>query len=425
MTGPEPADRLCEHATAHGVPGAALGVLRAGVSTTAVFGVQDITTGDPVTPETRFAVGSLTKSTVATAIARLAAQKCLSLDDSVAGHVPELRSTPWAERATVRDLMANRSRLPLRESTEFPDLEGDEDGALSRYTAQLAGGEPTGAFWSYSNAGWCVLARVIETVTGRTWEDAMQAEVFDPLAMSQTTFTQRPAVEPRATGHTVTAEGPVPVERWTPRALAPAGTTLLSTVADMLRLATAHLEDPALARLRTVHSDVRVSSWLDRWCLGWARFDWAGGPVWGWDGLISGDRAILRLLPDRNGAVVLLANGSTGRAVYRSLFPELLETYFGVTMPALRLEPSADAAGALARFEGVYAWPDRRLEVTATGGALVLESAGTSVDARPLDECTFLVDADDPDNPTVTFGVFDESGRPGVLYDMLWGLPRV
>ena len=147
--------------------------------------------------------------------------------------------------------------------------------------------------------------------------------------------------------------------------------------------------------------------------------------MWGWDGLISGDRATLRLFPEHNGAVALLTNGSTGRAVYRSLFPELLETFFGVTMPALRLEPSADAAGDLVRFEGVYAWPDRRYEVTATGGTLVLESADTSVDARPLDECTFLVDAEDPDNPTVTFGAFDESGRPRVLYDMLWGLPRV
>jgi hypothetical protein len=34
-------------------------------------------------------------------------------------------------------------------------------------------------------------------------------------------------------------------------------------------------------------------------------------------------------------------------------------------------------------------------------------------------------DADNPDTPTVTFGAFDGSGRPGVIYDMLWGLPRV
>ena len=47
------------------------------------------------------------------------------------------------------------------------------------------------------------------------------------------------------------------------------------------------------------------------------------------------------------------------------------------------------------------------------------------VEALPLDERTFLVDPLDPDNPTVTFGEFDEAGRPGVLYEMLWGLPRL
>ena len=38
---------------------------------------------------------------------------------------------------------------------------------------------------------------------------------------------------------------------------------------------------------------------------------------------------------------------------------------------------------------------------------------------------TFLVDAGDPDPPTVTFGAFDDTGRPGIVYEMLWGLPRV
>jgi hypothetical protein len=47
------------------------------------------------------------------------------------------------------------------------------------------------------------------------------------------------------------------------------------------------------------------------------------------------------------------------------------------------------------------------------------------LEARPLDDRVFLVDPSDPDNPTVTFGEFDPSGRPRALYLMLWGLPRV
>jgi hypothetical protein len=54
-----------------------------------------------------------------------------------------------------------------------------------------------------------------------------------------------------------------------------------------------------------------------------------------------------------------------------------------------------------------------------------MNDEGDEAELRRLDERTFLVDPMDPDNPTVTFGVFDASGRPRVLYIMLWGLPRL
>jgi CubicO group peptidase (beta-lactamase class C family) len=95
------------------VPGAAIGVLRDGEMTTAYCGVADTATGEPVTSETRFAVGSLGKSMAATLVARVADAGSLSLDDPVAAHVPELRGADWARRATIRDLLANRSRVPL------------------------------------------------------------------------------------------------------------------------------------------------------------------------------------------------------------------------------------------------------------------------------------------------------------------------
>jgi hypothetical protein len=56
---------------------------------------------------------------------------------------------------------------------------------------------------------------------------------------------------------------------------------------------------------------------------------------------------------------------------------------------------------------------------------LLINSEEARTEALPLDERTFVVDAADPDNPAVTFGVFDAAGRPQVFYDMLWGLPRI
>jgi CubicO group peptidase (beta-lactamase class C family) len=421
------ADLLRDHASAHGVPGAAIGVLRDGVETFAWYGIANTRTGAPVTAESRFGVGSLTKSMVATVVARLAAAGRLSLDDPVVAHVPELRRAAWAERATVCDLLANRSGLPLRLGLEFDFAahEDEDDDVLSRFAARVAAEEPTSVDWSYTNAGWCLLGRAIETVTGSVWEEAMRAELFARTEMRETTFATESDSHARVSGHEVTADGAVPVEPLVARRFGPAGTSVVSTVADLLRFAALHLDDPALATLRRLEARPRIHGWLDGWCLGWGRFDGEGGRVWGWDSVLSGERAVLRLMPEQHGAVVLMTNGSTGRALYRSLFGDLMDSCFGVTIPPLQLTPSPDAAGDLSRFAGVYAWPDRRSEVTARDTGLVITSDRDVVEALPVDERTFLVDATNPDNPTVTFGEFDNSGRPGVLYEMLWALPRV
>jgi CubicO group peptidase (beta-lactamase class C family) len=417
---------LGRHAVRYLVPGAAVGVVREGSATTACYGVADVRTGEPVTPETRFGVGSLTKSMVATVIARLAEAGRLSLDDPAAAHVPELRASGWAARATVRDLLANRSGIPLRAGLEFgfDGRRDQDDGALSRLVADAAAGVPAGSFWSYTNVGWCVLGRVIETSAGAAWEDAMRRHLFGGVGMSGTAFAAG-AVPERASGHEVTADGPVPVGPLVARAYGPAGTSVVSTVTDLLRFAALHLEDPSLAVLRAVHAEVSICGWLDSWCLGWAWFDWDGGQVWGWDGLINGERSVLRIMPGQQAAVVLVTNGSTGRAMYRSLFADLMGSMFGISVPPLRLEAAVRAAGDLSRFAGVYAWPDRPVEVTAASNGLLIKSDDRETQALPLDERTFLVDPADPDNPTVTFGAFDTAGRPRVLYDMLWGLPRL
>ena len=425
MGEPELASLLDKLASIHSVPGAAIGILREGTITTAHTGVADMTTGERVTPETRFAVGSLCKSMVATAIARQVSAGRLSLDDHVAAHVPELRAAGWAARATVGDLLANRSRLPLRAELEFSSFPGDDDDVLSRFVAQVATGARGAPFWSYSNVGWCVLGRVLQTLTGLSWEEAMRTELFEPLGMDQTTFVHdAPAAMPRVSGHEATADGVVQSDPWSPRSLGPAGATLLSTVKDLLRFAVAHLDDPSLATLRRTSEEIRIHGWLDAWCLGWARFDWDGGSVWGWDGLITGQRAVLRFIPRVRGAVVLLTNCGTGRALYRVIVPDVMEASFGVRVPNLELEPVDGAAGDLSRFAGVYAWPDRRWDVTAGRTSLELKSGGRTMVGLPIDDRTFLVDPGDPDTPTMTFGGFDDDGRPGVLYEMLWGLPR-
>jgi CubicO group peptidase (beta-lactamase class C family) len=418
-------DLVARHAAARRVPGTAFGLLRNGSTTTAYVGVADVRTAQPVSAATRFGIGSLTKSMVAAAVAILAAERRLSFDDPVATHVPELRRCGWAQEATLRDLMANRSPVPLLSSLEFgfdEHADGD-DRALARLVAELADRAPAGRHWSYANLGWCVLGRAIETVTGGAWEDAMP-RLLAPVGLSGTTWTTGEDLA-RAVGHDESGDGPVPVEPLLSRAYSPAGSTIVSTLEDMLRFAAWHLAHPVAAPLRVVHSDVSIHGWLDGWGLGLGRFDWGGVEVWGWDGVASGQRSVLRLLHDRSAAFVLLSNGRAGRALAFSILADIVPEVCGIGYAGPSLEPSPDAPDRFTAYAGTYGWPDRRVEVTATSRGLQVIEDGVGRPAVPLDRRTFLVDRDDPDVPTITFADFDASGRPGVLYDMVWGLPRL
>ena len=249
---------LAKHASVQSIPGASVGVLHDGVSTVATYGIEDVRTDAPVDTGSRFSVGSLTKSMVATVVARLAARGRLGLDDSVASHVPELAGAGWARTATLRDLLANRSGVPLRRGLEFGFESTDAgDDALARFAARVAAEESTPIPWSYTNAGYALVGRAVETVTGRVWEEAMRTELFEPAGMVESVFALQDSPVGRVAGHDVTDAGPVPVAPLLTRPLGPAGTTLVSTVGDLLSFGRLLLEEPALAVLREPSADVR------------------------------------------------------------------------------------------------------------------------------------------------------------------------
>ena len=233
----------------------------------------------------RFGAGSLTKSMVATVVARLVQDGRLALDDPVVEHRSgTARQRPGPNAPPSVSLLANRSGLPLRQALEI-DLarRGAGDDALSRFAARVAAQAPTTVDWSYTNAGWCLLGRVLETVTGMPWEATMRAVLIAPADMRETAFATETESDARVSGHHVTPDGPVPVRPLVSRELGPAGASVVSTVGDLVRFAALHLRDPTLASLRRPQAAPRIHSWLDGWGLGWACFDWTGGRVWGWD----------------------------------------------------------------------------------------------------------------------------------------------
>lgn len=330
-----------------GSPGVVVAVYDAGVVTEAVAGERARGSGVAVATGDQWHLGSITKSMTAVLAARLVASGAVTWDDTLGdvlgAAVPDI--DPAYAAITYRHLLSHRSGMVpnagLMTALSFKGTDAARDAAADRvrYAKTVLGQAPAAAAeaeFVYSNAGYIVAALMMETQTGRTWEDLITTQVFTPLALESAGFGPPGAggASPnQPVGHTAGLFGGlqrvgVGAAADNPPALNPAGRVHL-TAADMLAYAAAHM---AGARGQTAGDDLFLDPAL------WATLHappFGGDYALGWgvgDGFLShcGSNtawlACVRLWPQADRAVFIAANdGRTSElnAKFRALFDAL------------------------------------------------------------------------------------------------------
>lgn len=399
--------RLDQLRAAHRVPGATLAVLAGEEIHELASGLLHRGTGVAATTDSLFQLGSVAKLHTATLIMRLAEQGKLTLDTRVADLLPGFTvADPEAARTiTVRQLLNHTSGL----SGDFSLDTGRGDDALARYVeacATLGQDFPPGAAFAYSSSGYNILGRIIEVLTGQTWDNALRTELLDPLGLTHSATLPEDVLRFRAAmGHVgLPGQDPDPVPVWNlmTRNAGPYGGALCSSAADLLRFAQLHLRGgvtPNGTRLlseATVtamqHREVEVpDKWTvssDAWGLGWTLYDWDGTPGYGHDGAATGQFAYLRIVPSAGVAVALLTNGGDARLLYADLFRELLAELADVRMPEPFAPPAEPPVVAVSRFAGRYRREGVEIEVSERSGAARLVYrfvGGMAVYSDPLE----------------------------------------
>ena len=393
--------RLAVLAARNRVPGAVLGILRLGPGgdgsdderIDAAYGVLNKDTGVTVTPDALFQIGSITKVFTTTVAMRLADEGLLDLDAPVADVLPELRlADPGVtSQVTMRHLLTHTSGI---DGDVFTDT-GRGDDCVQRYVALLADAaqnHPLGATWSYCNSGFVLAGRVIEKLTGTTWDAALADRLLTPLGLDRTvTLPEQALLHRAAVGHVSEAGGePSRAPAWTlPRSVGPAG-LICSTAADVLAFARLHLAGglaPDGTRLLSQASadamaarqaDLPTRHGLgDSWGLGWIRFGWDSRRLIGHDGDTIGQSAFLRILPEQGLAVVLLTNGGAVRDLYEDLFAEIFAEVAGVAMPRPLAPPDPPGPAGPGEHAGRYERAGTRIEVLAAGDGARLRTTVT------------------------------------------------
>ncbi len=366
----------------HQVPGAAVAVSVGGDVMDVAAGVLSKATGVEATADSVFQVGSITKLWTSTLVMQLADDGKLDIDAPVRRYLPEFRLADESAAAaiTVRQLLCHTAGF---EGDIFTDT-GPGDDCLEKYVATL-GTVPQlfapGEMFSYNNAGFCVLGRVVEVLRGKPYDHCLREQIIKPLGLTHTASGAQEAILFRAAvGHIrddADAE-PAPAPVWSlARSNAPAGSMLTMRPRDLLVFARMHASDGVAADGTRVLTATSVKAMQEQqvrlpnlgmlgnsWGLGWEIFDWPGGTVIGHDGGTIGQAAFLRMVPDRGVAIALLTNGGDAIGVYHEIYSQLLRELAGIELPARLTPPAQPQRIDARRYLGTYACDVARLTVS-------------------------------------------------------------
>ncbi|WP_372408687.1 serine hydrolase domain-containing protein [Streptomyces luteireticuli] len=413
----------------HRVPGASLAVLVGGTVHELASGVLHRGTGVEATTDSVFQLGSIAKIYTATLVMQLAEAGELDLDAPVTDVLPDFSvADPEAVQGiTVRRLLSHTSGL----TCDFTLDTGRGDDCLARYVEAAKGVAldcPPGTALSYSGIGYNVLGRIIEVLTGLTWDEALKQRLFEPLGLERTMTLPEEALRFRvAMGHLgEPGQDPEPAPAWDlmPRSAGPYG-RVIASAGDIVRFARMHLDGgvapdgaPVLApgtvaamQRREADCPDKWSVSADGWGLGWSLYDWNGVRGYGHDGASIGQYAYLRVAPEAGVAIALTTNGGGARLLYAELFRELLDELAGVRMPDAFAPPAVPPAVELAPFAGTYTRAGVVITISEHDGAgrLVYEFVDGMKDFSPPIEAE-LVPVSRAVSGTTTETVFAASG---------------
>ena len=174
------------------------------------YGYANLEWQIPDAPEAKFRLGSITKQFTAASILLLEERGKLNTDDLVKKYMPDAPAA-W-DKITIYNVLTHTSGIPS--FTDFPDYRSTEatpttpEKLVARFRDKPLDFQP-GEKWKYSNSGYVLLGYLIEKISGKSYQDFVQENIFKPLAMSDSGYDSNTAIIPhRAYGYSPGPNGP-------------------------------------------------------------------------------------------------------------------------------------------------------------------------------------------------------------------------
>lgn len=214
------------------IPGLSLAVIKKGkIIKSKGYGLANVETNVPVTTETVFKIGSVSKPIIAMGIMLLIEEGRIGIDDKLSKYLENTPET-WKD-ITVRHLLSHTSGI-IREAPGFDPAKIQSDADVIKTSYELPLRFTPGEKYEYCNVGYFSLAEIIRKVTGKPWEECLAERIFKPFGMNATrTTTFNDIVPNRANAYSFRENKLSNAKVYL--ALRPSG-AFLSTVMDLAKL---------------------------------------------------------------------------------------------------------------------------------------------------------------------------------------------
>ena len=359
------------------VPGVAVGIWHDGKEYAEGFGVTSLEHPLPVTADTLFQTGSISKTFTGTMFMQLVEQGKVDLDAPVKKYLKDfnLKDKEVTKRVTIRHLLTHMGGWV---GDYFNDFGNGEDalGRMVEDISKLPQVQPLGTIWSYNNTGFNIASRIIEVLTERPYEQAAQEMLFDPIGLemsffypSDLLFTHRFVV-----GHQKVKDK-VQVAR--PWAIGRAGNGVggvVSTVRDLLKYARFHMSNgkknvitgKSLRAMRTPQVDAGPRGLMG---ITWFIRKVGDLTTYSHGGATNGQQALFCFIPDKDFALAILTNSDDGGIINNGILSYALELYFHAKSKLPK--PIKTSANELRQYLGRYRIGTECFDIRVKGEHLI------------------------------------------------------
>jgi CubicO group peptidase (beta-lactamase class C family) len=373
------AERRLKEATAGEAPGVAVLVARDGkIVFQGGFGYADLEKQEPITLETKFRIGSVSKQFTAAAVARLAEEKTLQLSDKLSKYFPDF---PRGDAIELSHLLSHTSGIhSYTDKPEFMKRVRERttpEELLAWFRDDPPDFEP-GKGFHYNNSAYFLLGLIVEKASGMSYGQYLQETFFEPLQMKDTGVYDN-AAPPKgmAVGYSYVESKFTPALDWDMSWALGAG-SLYSTVGDLFRWNEAYFNGKVLneSSFKAATTPVPLAAGTDGWKYGYGLMmsELKRLPVISHSGGLNGWSSDLMRLPEQRCTVVVLGNALpapqrlTPAAISRALAEKLLADEIK-KLPEL-VEDSTVDPKSFSEYVGRYDYQSAIMTITSQDNQL-------------------------------------------------------